>query len=51
MTTYAVRTPAHGLFESLKEKSIHVPPLRLQPLWQLHGQAKSAWTAEVKYAA
>ena len=61
-----IRALAHGLFESLKEKGIHVATVTVSALvspaskdaaavaeqfWQLHNQPKGSWTAEVKYAA
>jgi short-subunit dehydrogenase len=60
-----IRALAQGLFESLKEKGIHVATVTVAALvnpgskdaaavaehfWQLHSQSKGSWTAEVKYA-
>jgi short-subunit dehydrogenase len=60
-----IRAMAHGLFESLKEKGIHVATVTVAALvspgsndaaavaehfWQLHNQPKGSWTAELKYA-
>ena len=61
----AIRALALGLFDSLKEKGIHVATVTVAALvspaskdaeavaehfWQLHAQPKGSWTAEVKYA-
>lgn len=60
-----IRAMAYGLFESFKEKGIHVATVTVaafvspgskdaeavaEHFWQLHAQAKGAWTVEVKYA-
>jgi len=61
-----IRTLALSLFESLKEKGIHVATVTVAALvspgskdatavaehfWQLHSQPEGSWTPEVKYAA
>jgi len=61
-----IRALAHGLFESFKEKGIHVATVTVatfvnpasedaaavaERFWQLHNQPKSAWTAELHYPA
>jgi len=60
-----IRALAIGLFDSLKEKGIHVATVTVAALvspaskdaeavaehfWRLHAQPKGSWTAEVKYA-
>jgi short-subunit dehydrogenase len=59
-----IRALAHGLFESLKAKGIHVATVTVGAVvnpgskdaravadhfWQLHSQPKSAWTVETTY--
>jgi NAD(P)-dependent dehydrogenase (short-subunit alcohol dehydrogenase family) len=61
-----IRALAHGLFESFKEKGIHVATVTVATLvspgskeaeavgehfWQLHNQPSGSWTAEVTYSA
>ena len=61
-----IRALAHGLFESMKDKGIHVATVTVAAyvspgskdaeavadrFWQLHSQPQGFWTAEVKYAA
>jgi short-subunit dehydrogenase len=61
-----IRALARGLFESFKEKGIHVATVTVvaivspgskdaaavaEHFWQLHNQPKGSWTAELKYAA
>ena len=61
-----IRALALSLFESLKEKGIHVATVTVAALvspgskdaaavaehfWQLHNQPEGSWTPEVKYAA
>lgn len=61
-----IRALALSLFESLKEKGIHVATVTVAALlspgskdaaavaehfWQLHNQPEGSWTAEVKYIA
>lgn len=61
-----IRALAQGLFESFKEKGIHVATVTVATLvsagskeaeavgeqfWQLHSQPKEAWSAEVQYKA
>ena len=61
-----IRALAHGLFESMKDKGIHVATVTVAAyvspgskdaeavadrFWQLHRQPQGFWTAEVKYAA
>ena len=60
-----IRALAHGLFESYKEKGIHVATVTVatfvnpasedaaavaERFWQLHNQPKGAWTAELHYS-
>jgi hypothetical protein len=60
----AARAMAHGLFESLKEKGIHVASVTVsafvspgskdadavaEHFWQLHSQPNGSWTAETQY--
>ena len=60
-----IRTIALGLFESLKEKGIHVATVTVaafvdpgskaattvaDKFWQLHAQPKTSWTAEDSYS-
>jgi short-subunit dehydrogenase len=60
-----IRALTYGLFESLKDKGIHVATVTVEALvspgskdaeavaehfWQLHNQPKGSWTPEVKYA-
>lgn len=59
-----IRALAHGLFESFKEKGIHVATVTVATLvapgsedaaavagefWRLHTQPKASWTVEVNY--
>jgi NAD(P)-dependent dehydrogenase (short-subunit alcohol dehydrogenase family) len=59
-----IRALAHGLFESLKEKGIHVATVTVSALvspgskdaeavaehfWQLHNQRRGSWTPEMRY--
>ena len=59
-----IRALAHGLFDSLKQKGIHVATVTVaavvnpgsknadavaEHFWQLHNQPKGSWTTEVKY--
>jgi NADP-dependent 3-hydroxy acid dehydrogenase YdfG len=59
-----IRALTHGVFESLKEKGIHVATVTVaaavapgskeaeavaEHFWQLYSQPKGSWTAEVKY--
>jgi NAD(P)-dependent dehydrogenase (short-subunit alcohol dehydrogenase family) len=61
-----IRPLALGLFESFREKGIHIATVTVAALvspgskdaeavgeqfWQLHNQPKGSWTAEAKYAA
>ena len=61
-----IRALAHGLFDAMKQKGIHVATVTVaaavtpgsknaeavgEHFWQLHNQPKGSWTAEVKYAA
>lgn len=61
-----IRALAHGLFESLKEKGIHVATVTVAALvspgskdaeavaeqfWLLHNQPEGSWTPEVQYPA
>ena len=61
-----IRALAYGLFESLKEKGIHVATVTVAALvapgstdaaavaeqfWQLYNQPKDTWMAEVRYVA
>lgn len=60
-----IRALAHGLFESFREKGIHVATVTVAALvspgskdaeavaehfWQLHNQPRGSWTVEVKYS-
>ena len=60
-----IRALAHGLFDSLKQKGIHVATVTVaavvspgsknadavaEHFWQLHNQPRGSWTTEVKYA-
>jgi NAD(P)-dependent dehydrogenase (short-subunit alcohol dehydrogenase family) len=60
-----IRALAHGLFESFREKGIHVATVTVctfvspeskeavsvaEQFWQLYSQPKDAWTAEATYA-
>jgi NADP-dependent 3-hydroxy acid dehydrogenase YdfG len=59
-----IRALTHGVFESLKEKGIHVATVTVaaavapgskeaeavaEHFWQLYSQPKGSWTSEVKY--
>ncbi len=61
-----IRALAHGLFESMKAKGIHVATVTVAAFvnpgskdaaavadhfWALHSQPEGSWTVEVKYAA
>lgn len=61
-----IRALAHGLFESFKEKGIHVATVTVaafvdpgskdaeavaEQFWQLHSEPRAAWTVEATYSA
>jgi short-subunit dehydrogenase len=60
-----IRALAHGLFESMKEKGVHVATVTVaafvdpgskdaeaiaEQFWQLHSQPKGSWTVETTYS-
>ena len=60
-----IRALAHGLFESLKDKGVHIATVTVaafvnpgsnaaetvaEQFWQLHAQPKGSWSVEASYS-